>query len=105
MLHVFEESQKVISLCVYKNQFWEEHANTSMNNRQKLMLNKLIDGFKGKLTTRKWGIICKCSHDTALRDIQGLLELGILQRDPAGGRSTGYSLLHRPTNLQRDYDE
>ncbi|MFI4956782.1 MAG: Fic family protein [Gammaproteobacteria bacterium] len=92
MLHVFEESQKTISLCVYKNHFWEDHANAPINVRQKLMINKLIDGFKGKLTTRKWGIICKCSHDTALRDIQGLLELGILQRDSAGGRSTCYSL-------------
>lgn len=92
LLHAFEESQKTISLCVYKNHFWEKHVNTPMNSRQKLMLNKLIDGFQGKLTTRKWGVICKCSHDTALRDIHSLVALGILEKTSAGGRSTGYAL-------------
>jgi Fic family protein len=90
--HAFENSDRTISLCIYKNKFWEKHANSSINDRQKLMINKLFDGFKGKLTTKKWGVICKCSHDTALRDIQGLIDLRILEKDPAGGRSTSYSL-------------
>jgi Fic family protein len=52
----------------------------------------LLDGFDGKLTTTKWAAIEKCSHDTALRDIQDLIELGLLEKDPGGGRSTSYSL-------------
>ena len=57
------------------------------------MLNKLIDGFEGKLTSSKWAIIAKCSQDTALRDIETLIALGILEREPAGGRSTSYTLV------------
>jgi Fic family protein len=59
------------------------------------MLNVLLDGFSGKLTTTKWATLATCSHDTALRDIQQLNELGILQKDPGGGRSTSYSLRER----------
>jgi len=56
------------------------------------MLNKLLDGFTGKLTTSKWAKINKCSQDTALRDIQSLIEKGIMQKENAGGRSTNYEL-------------
>ena len=56
------------------------------------MINRLLDGFEGKLTTTKWATIVKCSHDTALRDIQHLLEAGILKKETGGGRSTSYSL-------------
>jgi Fic family protein len=56
------------------------------------VMNRLLDGFDGKLTTTKWAKIEKCSHDTALRDIQGLIEQGLLKRDPGKGRSTSYSL-------------
>ena len=56
------------------------------------MINKLIDGFEGTLTTSKWATLTKSSHDTALRDIQQLVELGVLVRNPAGGRSTSYAL-------------
>jgi Fic family protein len=65
-----------------------------MNDRQIKLLNKLLDGFDGKLTSSKWAAIAKCSPDTALRDITQLLALGVLQRTPGGGRSTGYEL-HR----------
>jgi len=56
------------------------------------MLNRLLDGFDGKLTSTKWAAITKCSPDTALRDIEALIKLDILVKDPAGGRSTSYSL-------------
>lgn len=96
LMNAFEQSEKTISLCIDKKQFWEKYSQCAINERQKLMINKLFDGFKGKLTTKKWGILCKCSHDTALRDIQALLELGILIKDAGGGRSTSYSL--RPSD-------
>ncbi len=75
-----------------KSRFWEKHATTVLNERQVLMLNKLLDQFEGKLTSSKWAKIAKCSPDTALRDIQDLVNKGVLQKDTAGGRSTGYVL-------------
>ena len=63
-----------------------------MNERQKLMINKLLDGFYGKLTTSKWAAINKTSQDTALRDIQDLVDKAVLKREEAGGRSTSYIL-------------
>ena len=76
-----------------KAAFWDKNAGGTINERQKKMLNKLFDGFDGKLTSTKWAIIAKCSQDTAQRDIQGLIDQGVLSKDPAGGRSTSYSLI------------
>jgi Fic family protein len=75
-----------------KASFWDKHADATINERQKKMLNKLFDGFDGKLTSTTWAIIAKCSQDTAQRDIQGLIDQGILTKDAAGGRSTSYAL-------------
>ncbi|HEX5153636.1 MAG TPA: Fic family protein [Parafilimonas sp.] len=78
-----------------KAQFWDKHTSIVLNNRQKLLINKLLDGFTGKLTSSKWAKIAKCSQDTALRDIQDLLQKNILEKEPAGGRSTSYILKHK----------
>ena len=67
-------------------------AGVLINARQRLMLNRLLDGFEGKLTTSKWATIAKCSSDTALRDLLALLHRGVLVRNPGAGRSTSYSL-------------
>ncbi len=66
-----------------------------VNDRQRDVINRLLDGFEGKLTTTKWAKLEKCSHDTALRDIQTLVEHGLLTKDAGGGRSTSYSLAER----------
>lgn len=87
-----EGTQTTLAAVLRKARFWERHAGTTMNGRQRLILNKLLDGFDGKLTTLKWARLAKCSHDTALRDIQRLIDMGILFKEPAGGRSTSYSL-------------
>jgi Fic family protein len=63
-----------------------------MNDRQRDILNRLLDSFTGTLTTTKWAKLTNTSHDTALRDIQALIDLGILKKDAGGGRSTSYSL-------------
>ena len=68
------------------------------NERQRKLLNRLLDGFNGKLTTSKWAKIGKCSQDTATRDIQDLIEKGILYKLPGGGRSTGYDLIIEMNN-------
>ena len=70
----------------------EQHLLHPLNERQRLVINKLLEGFDGKLTTSKWSAMTKSSNDTALRDIQQLVERGVLVRNPAGGRSTSYSL-------------
>lgn len=75
-----------------KAKFWENLNLIVLNDRQKLMINKLLDGFDGKLTSSKWAKIAKCSQDTAGRDIQNLVDKGIIIKDSAGGRSTSYSL-------------
>lgn len=75
-----------------KNKFWQIHENTEFNERQRLVLNKLFDGFDGKLKSSKWAKIAKCSPDTALRDIKDLIDKGILRQEQAGGRSTNYEL-------------
>lgn len=76
-----------------KARFWESCANLKINDRQRKVLNKLLDDFEGKLNTSKWAKMAKCSQDTALRDITELIKLGILQKEMAGGRSTSYILL------------
>ncbi len=79
-----------------KARFWERVQSVPLNLRQRLILNRLIDGFEGKLTTSKYAKLAKCSHDTALRDILPLVEQGILVRNSEGGRSTSYSLAPDP---------
>ena len=76
-----------------KAEFWILHEHTPINERQRMMLNKLFDGFDGKLQTSKWAKIAKTSADTALRDIKDLVEKGILQQTSEGGRSAHYELV------------
>ncbi|MDR1403055.1 MAG: Fic family protein [Tannerellaceae bacterium] len=83
-------SVDVLDSVLTKARFREKHAGTPLNDRQRLMLNKLLDGFKGKLTSSKWAKITRRSQDTAIRDIQDLVNKGILQKEAQGGRSTNY---------------
>ncbi len=82
----------IIGTVVIRARFWDSHAGETFNARQAMMLNRLFDGFEGKLTSSKWAALAKCSQDTAGRDIDDLVRRGVLVRDPAGGRSTSYSL-------------
>ena len=88
-----DQSEKNLGSVLRKARFWEIHAHKPLNERQRLMLNKLLDGFEGKLTSSKWAQLAKCSQDTALRDILDLIEQGALAKDLGGGRSTSYSLV------------
>lgn len=85
-------TQTTLAAVLSKARFWEPLRAVPLNGRQRLMLNRLLDGFEGKLTTSKWAKIAQCSSDTALRDILDLVERGILVRNPEGGRSTSYTL-------------
>jgi len=85
-------AEDTLSAVLEKARFWQRFAAESLNERQIKVLNRLLDGFEGKLTSSKWARIAKCSQDTAYRDILDLVERGALQKDPGGGRSTSYSL-------------
>ncbi len=85
-------SKELLAEVLIKAKFWQLHKDTRLNERQIKMINKLFDGFEGKLSTSKWAKICKCSTDTALRDIQDLVKKEILIKENAGGRSTSYLL-------------
>ena len=85
-------TEENLKLILKKADFWDKHKETILNSRQRLMLNKILDGFDGKLKTSKWAKISKCSADTALRDIKDLIEKGIFIQEDSGGRSTNYVL-------------
>jgi len=85
-------AQTTLAAVLTKARFWQTLGTAPLNKRQRLMLNRLLEGFEGHLTTSKWATIATCSSDTALRDILELLDRGILVRNPGRGRSTSYSL-------------
>ncbi len=86
-------SSETLEAVLFKAAFWEKHKETIFNNRQLAMVNKLLDGIDGKLSSSKWAKMAKCSSDTAIRDINDLVEKAVLVKDGAGGRSTGYHLV------------
>ncbi|QHS35572.1 Fic family protein [Alcaligenes faecalis] len=92
LLKAIEHSHSVLDQVFIKAKFWQHAATIPMNERQIKVLNRLLDGFEGKLTTTKWAALAKCSQDTALRDITELLHHGVLQRSSSGGRSTSYEI-------------
>jgi Fic family protein len=85
-------AQSTVDAVVAKGKFWQRATHMSLNPRHVKVLNRLLDGFEGKLTNSKYAAIAKCSSDTALRDINELLALGLLQKLEGGGRSAGYDL-------------
>lgn len=86
-------AETLLSSIMIKARFWEKLEGAELNTRQRIVLNRLLDGFQGKLTTSKWAKLTKSSQDTATRDIQDLIQKGILERSPQGGRSTSYNLI------------
>lgn len=88
----FDRAETILSTVLDKARFWERFAKVEFNERQRAIVNRLLNGFEGKLTTSKWAKLAKCSQDTALRDIEDLMRKKVLVKDSAGGRSTSYSL-------------
>jgi len=87
-----ESAQELLDSTLRKARFWEAHAGQDLSERQRRLINRLLDGFEGKLTTGKWATLGKCSQDTAYRDILDLVARGILKKGPGSGRSTSYAL-------------
>lgn len=99
-------SEITLETVLAKARFWKIQSGHSLNERQRTMLNRLLDGFEGKLTSSKWASLAKCSQDTALRDLSDPLARGILKKEDAGGRSTHYQLqvpkapIHEPDGIE-----
>jgi Fic family protein len=88
-----EQAHQTLDTVLIKVRFWQRWGSASFNERQAKLINRLLDGFEGKLTSSKWAAISKCSPDTALRDLNDLVARGLLRKSEAGGRSTGYELV------------
>jgi len=94
----FDGAETILAKVLRKARFWEALAGQALNERQTTVINRLLDGFDGKMTSSKWAQITKTSTDTALRDIDDLVRRRLLVKDPAGGRSTSYSLIVTPAD-------
>lgn len=92
LMNALDSSENTLKQVIFKHNFWNNNSFKLQNERQRLILNRLLDGFEGNLTTSKWAKITKCSQDTALRDIQDLIDKNILKKTESGGRSTSYVL-------------
>jgi len=94
-----DASDERLAEVLYKARLWKHVSPLGVNNRQRKVVNRMLDGFDGFLTTSKYAKLAKCSQDTALRDVRELLEYGVLVQNPGGGRSTSYRLA-APENLE-----
>lgn len=92
LINSLKSTDIVLNRVLFKAEFWRKHSNIKINERQKKILNKILDGFEGKLISSKWAKITKCSKDTAIRDINDLISKDILKKKAGGGRSTSYEL-------------
>lgn len=99
LINALKSTDTILNRVLFKADFWIRHTKILINHRQKKLLNKILDGFEGKLTSSKWAKIGKCSKDTAIRDINDLISKNILQKEEAGGRSTNYELKKMPAGL------
>jgi Fic family protein len=93
----FEGAESILGNVLRKARFWATFPSDQLNPRQRKVLNRLLDGFEGNLTSSKWAILTKSSQDTAGRDIDDLLKRGVLVRNAGGGRSTSYSIAEIPS--------
>jgi len=99
LISALKSSDSLLGSVLSKADFWTKHAGVLINVRQKKLLNKVLDGFEGELTSSKWAKIAKCSKDIAIRDINDLIDKNILRKKAAGGRSTNYELQNRMRRL------
>ena len=93
LYYAMDYTEETLSAVANRANFWERNRDILLNSRQQFMLNVLLDDFFGSLTSSKWAKMTKSSPDTALRDIQDLMEKGILEKEPGGGRNTAYKLI------------
>ena len=93
LYYAMDYTEETLAAVTKRTRFWDRHRETVLNGRQQQMVTALLDEFNGKLTSTKWAKMTKSSPDTALRDIQDLIEKGILEKETGGGRNTAYSII------------
>jgi Fic family protein len=93
LFRAIQGAGETLAQVLAKARFWQHWAGAPLNDRQIKLLNNLLDGFDGKLTSSRWAAVARCSQDTALRDINELLGRGVLKKSEASGRSTSYELM------------
>jgi len=98
LIQSLKSTNTILNKVLFKADFWNKNSGTVVNERQIKLLNRILDSFEGKLTSSKWAKIAKCSKDSAIRDINDLIQKNILQKEQAGGRSTNYELKQKPTD-------
>ena len=96
-----DRAQESLAGTLRKARLWEWINRSPVNGRQRTVINRLLEGFEGKLSSSKYAKLAKCSAETALRDIKELLERGILVQDEAGGRSTSYHLAEHEEDFEK----
>ena len=99
LITAIDDADKICDESLKKSKFWKYNSSISFSDRQRKVINKLFDGFEGKLTTTKWAKVCKCSQDTAYRDILDLIDKKIMQKSDSKGRSTDYTLIFREREI------
>jgi Fic family protein len=90
--NALDNSSVLLERILFKAHFWTKHQTIALNDRQRKLVNKMLDGIEGKMSSSKWSKMAKCSKDSAVRDINELIKLGILKKETAGGRSTNYEI-------------
>ncbi|AKU91859.1 Fic family protein [Vulgatibacter incomptus] len=100
-----EGAEATLASVLDVSRFWDEHPRETLNERQRIVIQRLLGPWTGKLTTSKWAKLAKCSQDTALRDISELIARGILRREASGGRSTSYALVGRAASPSPERDD
>ncbi len=103
LLRALQEADQVLTRVLMKANFWRQWAGTPLSERQVKVLNRMLDGFDGKLSNKKWAAIGKCSSDTALRDINDLVARGVLRRTQMAGRSTSYELNANADGVEKGF--
>lgn len=94
-----DEAETTVSTILNKSFFWQKASAVSMTERQTSTLNQYLDGYEAKITSKSWAALAKCSKDTAIRDIQDLVEKDILREDRPGAKRPSYSIIYDPEDL------
>lgn len=100
-----DEANNIVSIILNKSFFWQKVSSVPLSKRQTEMLNLFLDGYEAKITSKTWATLAKCSKDTAIRDIQDLIEKDILREDMPGAKRPSYSIIYDPEDITAFFSE
>lgn len=100
-----DEAMHIVSAILNKSLFWQRASSVALSQRQTDLLNLFLDGYEAKITTKTWAALAKCSKDTALRDIQDLVEKDLLREDIPGAKRPSYSIIYDPEDITVFFSE